>query len=453
MTPMNRQEAQTEEQLRAEIESLKRQLAAAGAGASHGSGHGADAAPRGPSAGTLLTVLLLVAALALAGYFLGYLPRQRREQVLAAESRADQQSLPVENVQLVERSAASSSLVLPGNIQAVTEAPVLARATGYIRKRYADIGDRVAAGQVLAEIEAPELAQQIKQAQAAIDQANSSVQQAEAALQQGRANANLARVTSERWTRLLAKGAVSHQEADNYQAQYEAQQANVQALEKAVAAARSNAAAAQANLDRLHDLFGYLTVRAPFAGVITVRNIDNGALVNEGSTLLYRIAQTGRLRTYLNVPQADAESVRVGQRATLEIPDLPGRKFEGTVTRTANALDPASRTLLVEVEVPNPAGTLLPGMYAQVDLAVPRQNPPPVIPADTLVVRSDGPQVAVIGEDGAVHYTHVQLGRDLGEYLEALSGVEPGQRLAVNPGDSVREGARVKPVMAPGKKK
>ena len=449
MSPLPRQESETEERLRAEIESLRRQLETARAAA-----HEKPAAePRGPSAATLLVVVVLLIVLAVAGYFLGYLPRQRREEVLAAEARTGQQTLPVINVATVERAPATTSLVLPGNIQAITEAPVLARATGYIRKRYADIGDRVAGGQVLAEIEAPELTQQIKQAQAAIDQANSSVQQAEAALQQGRANENLARVTAQRWNNLLVKGVVSRQDRDTYQAQYEAQQANVQALEKAVNASRSNADAAQANLARFNDLFGYLTVRAPFAGVITVRNIDNGALVNEGSTLLYRIAQADRLRTYLNVPQTDADSVRVGQQATVEIPDLPGRKFPGAVSRTANALDPASRTLLVEVQVPNPSGTLLPGMYAQVDLSVPRKDPPPVIPADTLVVRADGPQVAVVGADGVVHFTRVQLGRDLGDMIEALSGVEPGQRLAVNPGDNVREGAKVNPVHAPAKKK
>jgi RND family efflux transporter MFP subunit len=444
MSPMKRQETNTEEQLRAEIESLKRQLAKAEA-------HDPREAKR-PSGAALAVVVLLVIGLGVAGYFLGYVPRQHREEVLAAEARTEETSLPVVNVERVERSAGKSNLVLPGNIQAITEAPVLARASGYVRKRYADIGDRVAAGQVLAEIEAPELMQMIKQAKAAIDQANSTVQQAEAALLQGRANENLAKVTSERWNNLFSKGVVSRQDKDTYEAQYQAQQANVQALDKAVAAARSNAAAAEANLARLNELLGYQTVHAPFAGVITVRNIDSGALVNEGNTLLFRIAQTDRLRTYLNVPQSDADSVRAGQTATLIIPDLPGRKFSGTVSRTANALDPASRTLLVEVQVPNQGGTLLPGMYAQVDLSVPRQNPPLTIAADTLVVRSDGPQVAVVAPDGSVHYARVQLGRDLGDRIEVLGGVEEGQSLAVNPGDAVREGVKVKPVQSAKKK-
>jgi RND family efflux transporter MFP subunit len=438
----------SEDRLRAEVEELKRQLQEVRNSGSRDSAP----QPKGPSAATLVVLGLLFAVLIGSGFFLGYLPRQRREMVLAAESKSEGQSLPVVNVQLVKRSSAKTSLVLPGNVQAVTEGPVLARASGYIKKRYVDIGDRVTEGQVLAEIEAPELGQQIKQAQATIDQANSTVQQAEAALEQGKANANLARVTSERWANLLTKGVVSRQDNDTYQAQYQAQVANVQALERAVAATKSNVAAAEANLARLNQLLNYQTVRAPFAGVITLRNVDTGVLVTEGTTLLYRIAQTGRLRTYLNVPQADADSVRVGQQATLTIPDRPGRKFDGAVARTANALDPATRTLLVEVQVPNPAALLMPGEYAEVDLAVPRKDPPLVIPADTLVVRGDGPQVAVVRPDGVVHFTGIQLGRDLGDRLEVLSGVEEGQQLVVNPSDLIREGVKVKPVSSPEKK-
>lgn len=430
----------TEERLRSEIESLKRQLAEQHHQAQD------QRTEKAPTWRSLTMIVLLLACLAIAGYFLGYLPRQKREQVLAAESQTSSDTLAVVNVVKVQHSPTTGNLVLPGNIQAVTEAPILARASGYVRKRYVDIGDRVKAGQVVAEIEAPELEQQIKQAKAAVDQANSAVQQADASLQQGRSNENLARVTAERWKKLLDKGVVSRQDNDTYQMQWAAQQSNVQALEKAVSASKSNAAAMEANVSRLTDLLGYQTVRSPFAGVITVRNIDTGVLVTEGSTLLFRVAQTDRLRTYLNVPQSDAEAVHVGQAAFLTIPDLAGRRFNGTVTRTSNALDPASRTLLVEVQVSNASAELLPGMYSQVDLSVPRKNPPLVIPGDTLVIRSDGPQVAVVQPGGVVHYTHVQLGRDMGATLEVLSGLEEGQELAVNPSDAIREGAKVKPV-------
>jgi RND family efflux transporter MFP subunit len=439
---MMNQTKSTEDQLRDEIQELKRQLNERKSGAQPASG---------PSVGSLLSIGCVLIALIVAGFFLGYLPRHRREEVLAAESKGTSLSLPAVNVTRVTRSDKASELVLPGNIQAVTEAPVLARASGYIRKRYVDIGDRVKAGQVLAEIEAPELDQQILQARATLDQTNSSVQQAEAAVQQGRSNENLAKVTAGRWDNLQKRGAVSKQENDTYQAQWVSQEANVQALEKAVAAARSNVGAAQANLDRLIQLKSYQTVRAPFAGVITVRNVDTGALVNESSTLLFRIAQTTSLRTYVNLPQTDADSVRVGQAAFLTVPELPGRKFKGTVARTSNALDPATRTLLSEVQVSNADGVLMPGMYAQVDLSVPRKNPPLLIPGDTLVVRSDGPQVAVVGDDGVVHWARIQLGRDYGDRLEVVGGLKIGQQIVVNPSDVVREGVKVKPVAAPEK--
>jgi RND family efflux transporter MFP subunit len=436
----------TEDQLRTEIENLKGQLE------EQKHSHASGAQPnRRPSAVSLILIALLLAVLIVVGFFVGYLPRQRREAVLAAESKATGRTLPVVNVSRVTRSAGNSLLVLPGNIQAVTEAPILARATGYIRKRYVDIGDRVKAGQVVAEVEAPELDQQILQAIAAIDQAKSSVQQAEAAIQQGRANENLARLTAGRMANLLGRGVISKQDNDNAQAQYAAQQANVEALVKAAAAMRSSVTAADANLARLNQIKTYQTVRAPFDGVITLRNVDTGALVNEGSTLLFRVAQTATLRTYINLPQADAESVKVGQHAIVSIAELPGRKFDGTVTRTSNALDPATRTLLTELQVHNADGALMPGMFAQVDLTVPRQFPPLLIPGDTLIVRSDGPQVAVVNPDGTVHFTRIQLGRDYGDRLEVISGLVEGQRLAVNPSDEVREGVKVNPVAAPEK--
>jgi RND family efflux transporter MFP subunit len=400
-----------------------------------------------PATGALVAIGLLIAALIVAGWFAGYLPRQRREAALAAESKTGAQALPVVNVVQVTRSESRSELILPGNIQAVTEGPVLARSSGYLKRRLVDIGDRVKRDQPLAEIEAPELDQQIRQAAAALEQANNAVGQADAALKQGRANENLARLTQERFKNLLDKGVVSRQENDNYQAQWAAQQANVEALGKAIGVAQSSAGAVRANLDRLTELKNYQTVRAPFDGVITVRNVDTGALVSEGATLLFRVAQAGQLRIYINLPQSEAAAIKPGQRASLTVPELPGRKFAGTVARTSNALDPATRTLLTEVQVSNSDGALLPGMYAQVALSIPRSHPSLLIRGDTLVVRADGPQVAVVGSDGKVHFTRIQLGRDFGDRLEALSGLEEGQRIVVNPSDAVREGAPVKPVM------
>ncbi len=222
--------------------------------------------------------------------------------------------------------------MLPGDIQAVTEAPLLARASGYIVKRYADIGDRVKQGQLLAEINAPELDQQVSQAKASRDQTAAALDQATSTLEGGKKNADMARITAERWNSLVKKGAVAKQDAETYQSQSDYLRANVEALTKGIAAAKGNMAAAEANLARLSEMQNYLKVLAPFDGVITQRNIDTGALVTDGQTLLYRIAQTDRLRTFVNVPQADATSVRVGQQANVKIASLPSKTFVGTVT-------------------------------------------------------------------------------------------------------------------------
>jgi len=435
----------TEARLRAEIEDLKRKLAQQAAPAS--------LTPAAPSRRALWVLALVLAALIVVGFLKGYIPHRRNEIALVAEADSAARELPTVTVVSVEQSATTGTLVLPGNIEALTEAPVLARASGYIQKRYVDIGDRVKSGQLLAEIEAPELDQQVNQARAALDQTRAALDQATANLQQGQAQEQLAKVTAARWKNLVAKGVVSRQENDTYQSQWAAAQANVSALEKAVASARTNIKAAEANLARLTELQGYKSVRAPFTGVITVRNVDVGALVNEGNTLLFRMAQNDRLRTYVNVPQSDADSVHAGQIARLVIPDLAGHEFSGAVTRTAHALDPATRTLLTEVQVPNSEGLLLPGMYARVDLTTPRPHPSLLIPGDTLVVRSNGPQAGVVGADHIVHFQRLQLGRDYGDRIEVLSGLAAGQQVVVNPGDTVQEGAKVNPVLLREKKR
>jgi RND family efflux transporter MFP subunit len=223
-------------------------------------------------------------------------------------------------------------------------------------------------------------------------------------------------------------------------------EANSQALEKAIQVQRSNLAAAQASQSRLEKMFSYRVVRAPFDGVITLRNVDSGALVTAGSTLLYRIAQTATLRTYVNVPQSYADAVRQGQSAALSVPNFPGRTFTGTVARTANALDPASRTLLVEVQVPNSSNQLLPGMYTRVSLSTARRQPPLLVPSEALVIRANGAQVAVVDAGNVVHLAKVEVGRDYGDRLELLNGVPEGARVILNPGDVIQEGQKVDPV-------
>jgi RND family efflux transporter MFP subunit len=444
-TDIPKQDLSTEDRLRAEVENLKRQLEEQKRLQSKAPPSASQ--PAKPSRMTLAALSLVGLVAIVVAFFVGYLPHRRREAMLISEANAQHEALPVVTVVQVVKSTGSVSLTLPGSIQAVTETPVLSRSNGYVRKRFVDIGDRVAVGQLLAEIEAPELEQLLVQGRAELQQARSALEQSSASLEQGKANEELARVTARRWANLVTKGAVSRQENDTYQAQYQAQGANVKSLEKAVAAARNNVSASEANVARLTELRGFKMVRAPFAGVITLRNVDVGTLITAANTLMFRIAQTNVLRTFLNVPQTEAGAVHVGQAARITMPDLPGRQFNGTVTRTSNSLDAATRTLLVEVQVPNQAGILLPGMYAQVDLTTPRKDPPLVIPGDTLVVRPDGTQVALLNPDQTIHFQHIELGRDYGDRIEVISGLQLGQRVVVNPGDVVREGAKVKPAL------
>ena len=438
----------TEQQLRRQVEELKRQLHQQQEGHKdvHAAGHVVAAKRWKPSAVTISALLLGALVLLVGAFFAGYIPLQKRESLVRAESRERETELPHMEVMTVGRAPADSVLQLPGSLQALTEAPILARTDGYLKSRLVDLGDHVRAGQTLAEIDAPELDHQIQQAQASVEEAQASLAQAQASLEQGKANRDLARLTADRWSVLAAQGVVSQQDNDQYQAQLLAQNANVQALERGVMAQRSNVTASKANLARLDTLQSYRVVKAPFDGVITVRNVDVGALVTAGNTLLYRIAQLGTLRTYVNVPQNNAGSVHVGQAARLTFSDFPGRRFFGTVKRTANALDPSSRTMLVEVEVPNKDGALYPGLYAQVDLSSPRENPPLLVPSQALIIRTDGAQVAVVGDDGIVHLQKVAIGRDYGDRVEIAQGVAEGATIVAAPGDAAQEGAKIVPV-------
>jgi RND family efflux transporter MFP subunit len=310
----------------------------------------------------------------------------------------------------------------------------------------------VRAGQPLAEIDAPEIDQQIRQAEAAVEQVQAAIEQAQANLQQGVSNRELAKITADRWRDLTTQGVISKQDNDQRQAELSAQTSNVQALEKAVSAQRSNLLAAKANLARLQEVQGYRIVKAPFDGVVTQRNVDVGALVSAGNTLLYRISQTGMLRTYLNVPQTSASAIRTGQPAILTVSNFPGRKFRGSVVRTANALDPASRTMLVEVDVPNGDNALFPGMYGEVELGNVRANAPVTLPASALIVRTDGAQVATVSRDGLLHLQKVTIGRDFGDRVEILQGLDEGATIVSAPADGTREGVKIVPVAREGAK-
>jgi RND family efflux transporter MFP subunit len=440
-TPPETTPGASEEQLRKQVEDLKRQLREQKRLESpHVAKHWR------PSGLTITAIFLAITVLVVIAFFAGYIPLQKRESLIQAEAIEEAHALPRVEVIQVGRASGQSQLELPGNIQAVTEAPILARADGYLSKRLVDIGDRVRAGQALAEIEAPELDPQLLQAKAALKQADAALEQALANYEQGKANLELARVTAQRWKQLTEAGVASRQDNDQYQAQFAAQTAAVQALEKAIGAQRSNVAAAEANVARLNEVLSYRVVKAPFDGVITLRNVDTGTLVVSGTTLIYRIAQTGMLRAYVNVPQANASSVHQGQAANLSVSSMPGKRFAGTVARTANALDPSSRTMLVEVEVPNKDGLLFPGMYAQVDLSSSQAGRSVLIPPEALIFRADGTQVAMVHSDHTIHLQQVTVGRDYGNKLEIVQGLQEGDTIVANPGDSTQEGAKVEPV-------
>ena len=438
------------DRLRLENEALKRQLAELQEPGRSGA-HEVDGMRMWRPSGVTISALFLAGCiLVVVAFFAGYLPLQKRNALVVAEAQEQERSLPRVEVVAVTRSAENSELLLPGSIQAIAEAPVLARADGYLLKRMADIGDAVRAGQPLAEIEAPELDEQIRQSRAALQQAQAGVNQALSNLKRGQSDTELARITAQRFASLAAQGVISRQDNDRYRAEHESQVAAVQSLQDAVAVQTSNVGAAEASLARLERLKSYQVVKAPFDGVITVRNVDVGALVNAGNTLLFRIAQTGTLRTYVNVPQTYATSIRPGQPARLTVTDHPGREFSGAVARTAKALDAATRTLLVEIHVPNPDGALLPGMYARVNLRNGRKDTPLLIPGDALIVRGEGAMVATVSGD-TVHLRKIEIGRDYGDRLEVRGGLQDGDLVIPNAADSAREGLKVEVVRSGAK--
>ncbi|MFZ0737601.1 MAG: efflux RND transporter periplasmic adaptor subunit [Candidatus Acidiferrales bacterium] len=313
-------------------------------------------------------------------------------------------------------SDGAGDIVLPGNVQAYLETPIYARTNGYLKKWYVDIGGRVKQGQLLADIDTPEIDQELRQM--------------EAAQQQAQANLDLAKTTADRWVNLLKSDGVSQQEVDQNVEAYKAREADM--------------LAAKANVQRLKDLQSFKEVVAPFNGVITARSVDVGALIQNGNTQqLFRIAQTNLLRVYVAVPQSYSRSMVAGLSAELEIPEYPHRTFPGKVARTSGAIDLASRTLLTEVQVPNPTGEILPGAYATVLFHLKLVDPPLTIPGNTLLFRSQGTQVAIVTPRGTVHLQDINLGRDLGSSLEVLSGLNAGDTILLNPPDSISEGDAV----------
>jgi len=401
--------------------------------------------PKRSGGARVLKALLLVALIVLVAGFVVY--RGIHARIQTATAVKDQTlALAVPTVAVIHPrpGAMQDEVVLPGNIQAFIDSPIYARASGYLKRWYADIGARVKAGQVLAEIDAPELDQQVRQARADVQQSQAALDQALANSQQGKANEELAKVTADRWRNLAGKGVVSRQENDQYQMQYKAQEANVQALDKAIAASRSSIVASQANLGRLEEMQHYTTVRAPFDGVITARNTDVGALINAGAGTptqeLFHIASTAKLRVYVNVPQMYSRSAVPGLAATLTLAEFPGRRFHGTLVRNAESIDTGTRTLLSEVDVDNASGELKPGAYGEVHLAIPAAARSLILPVNAFLFRSEGLQVGVLREGGKVELVPVAIGKDYGTELEVVSGIDAHDQVILNPPDSLTSG-------------
>jgi membrane fusion protein, multidrug efflux system len=419
----------------------------------------------------------LIALLLFGGMMLaGVLPRLSRQKKITAASLAVENNIPSVTVVQVKEAPASSDLQLPGDIEAIQVATIAAQTTGYLRKFHADIGDRVSNRQLLAEIDTPQVDQQLQQARANVAQAVASLGQAQANLNQAVTNMEYARVTYERNQYLAQQHVVSDQVRDQMKAGYDVAKATVDAMQANINAAKSMIASNEANVRSLKALQGFQRVYSPFAGVITARNVEVGSLISPsgsspststgttqssatipgGGTTplgtnapsnsggLFQIARIDTLRIFISVPQAFAGKIRAGQTANISVRELPQKTFTGKVVRTTSALDPGSRTLLTEVQTSNADYQLLPGMYATVNFGVQSPDPPVRIPATALIIRAEGPQVAVVTNDQKVHYQKVVIGRDYGNELDIISGLEPGATVIVNVADGLQEGAQVR---------
>jgi len=361
-----------------------------------------------------LVAFLIVAAVVISGI----VPRVRARATLRNET--NQLAVPAVIVVKPKPSSPGQEVILPANVQAYRDAPIYARTNGYLKRWYFDIGARVKQGALLADIDSPEIDQQLHQARADLNTSE--------------ANMKLSEITANRYQGLLKTDSVSQQEADNATGDYAAKRAIVQS--------------SQANLRRLEQLVSFEKIYAPFDGVITARNTDIGQLIDSGSSggpraELFHIVDPNRLRVYVNVPEVYSRLTRPGLKADLMLAEYPGRPFEGTLVRTAEAIDQPTRTLLVEIQVNNPTGELLSGAYAEMHLKLPGSISSFTIPVNTLIFRSEGLRVAVVNE-GKADLVPITLGRDYGSEVEVLTGLNGGESLIVNPPDSIVSGQQVR---------
>ncbi|HEY4877957.1 MAG TPA: efflux RND transporter periplasmic adaptor subunit [Candidatus Acidoferrales bacterium] len=374
-------------------------------------------APAGSKHGFLFLIVAIVVVILVV--IAGVVPRLRAKAALKKET--DKSAVPVVDVIQPKQGAPHQEIVLPGNIQAFTDAPIYARTNGYLRKWYVDIGARVKAGQLLAVIDTPEVDQQLLQARADLNTAE--------------ANTNLSQITWNRYEDLKNTDSVSKQDVDNANGDY--------------AAKKATQASSAANVKRLEDTKAFQNIYAPFDGVITARETDIGQLIDQGSSTtqkeLFHIAAIKTLRVYINVPQQYSIAAKPGLTADLTLGEYPGRRFQGTLVRTANAIDVASRTLLVEVDVNNATGELLPGAYTEVHLKLPSDIPTFILPVSALIFRAQGLQVATVDSNNKTKLVAITLGRDFGSQVEVLSGLNGDDKVIVNPSDSVIDGEQVNP--------
>lgn len=377
--------------------------------------HSADL-PQAPPGRAKILIGAVLLVLVTAGV-VTFLSRKNEGDALAKETEAI--AIPTVAVVQPKVEPGNDELVLPGNLQAFEESPIFARTNGYLVRWYKDIGSKIQKGELLANIDTPEVDQELSQARAGREQIKAQLE--------------LAKISADRWASLRKTDSVSQQEADQQASGYQQAQANL--------------AAADANVRRLEQLESFKNVYAPFSGVLTRRNVDPGALINSGAGAtgkeLFDIARVDPLRVYVSVPQAYAPTMKAGVKAAITLQEFPGQKFLGTVARTADAIDPATRTLLTEVDVPNKDGKLLPGSFGQVHFATGTNVPRITIPVNTMMFRTEGPRVAVVDKDGKVSFHAITIGRDFGATLEILGGIERNDQIIINPSDSLEDGQRV----------
>ena len=382
---------------------------------------------RGQVSGVALVVGLAVVLLGL--FAIGLWPKWNALKIAQAEAGKD--DLPVVMYVAAKRGSQKADIVLPASLYAMQETTIYARTNGYLKRWLVDIGDQVKAGQVLAEIEAPEVDRELDQAHASRAQV--------------KANLDLARVTSDRYAALLKEEAVSPQEVDEKYGVHEARKADY--------------AAAAANLRRLEQMKSFQRVTAPFAGTIVARNVDVGSLIQAGSASssgwLFKLAQTDTIRVHAAVPQSSMRMIKPGMTVDLVVPELGERVFPAKVMRSAGAFDSATRTMVVEMHVPNHGGPLLPGMYAQAKINLVNAEPNLQVPINALMIGGDGTRVAVVDTGGIIHIKPVKLGRDFGKEVEILAGLSDNDRVINNPRDSLAEGTKVRAteMQAHGEKK